>query len=509
MASGKLSCQQVEKHLSAYLDGEVKEQLRALIDKHLADCEACNEKLAQWKRIQEAMRSARPVSPPVDLAEQVLAQWERDHLLGGMEKLAAQPRPMVARLIRLTAAAAMLTVVLSAGYLTYYLTHRTKPSAAKLAMDSPVRPAPPVQKDRLSAPQAKPAPSDTEKLTIPPAQAESPQLPQPAAGRGIEVADHANLVSRPSPPAERLKEDTSSKEPSVSIAGAGTAGSEEEARPFDRLSGPKTAPPALLKFDGSSVALYGPGQPRLSRPATTSAPAPRFEFDRFQPRLVITADDVPSWMFLNARLEELLGKLQVTKVTNLTVQQASSLRMEVQVPGRATVDYQPRGLVTCKLLRIRASTLEKLLAGLYDTQFRPHQVTFAGKPVHPDRGILAAGEIDKDRLSRGKGPVQQLLSPPSTGPIDAPAALARRAGRPARRFREKAAAPTLEAKQIADMHRKDMAVIMGLTAPPPQAATSAPAPTTSAPVTSRPSDQWLTVVLYLQDRNENQPAERK
>lgn len=53
---------EISKRLNAYLDGEISQQERVLIDKHLAECTICTEILASLRAISSLVRGA-PVAP--------------------------------------------------------------------------------------------------------------------------------------------------------------------------------------------------------------------------------------------------------------------------------------------------------------------------------------------------------------------------------------------------------------------------------------------------------------
>ena len=74
-------CRQFVEDVTAYLDGALPEQVRSLVEQHLADCPHCREYLSQM-RITIAM--ARAVTDedvdamPAELRERLLQAF-RDH----------------------------------------------------------------------------------------------------------------------------------------------------------------------------------------------------------------------------------------------------------------------------------------------------------------------------------------------------------------------------------------------------------------------------------------------
>ena len=69
MDAENLSCKQLAEHLSAYLDGQLDEELSAMVELHLTGCQQCRATLAHWQRLQQAIRSSELRRPALDLAE--------------------------------------------------------------------------------------------------------------------------------------------------------------------------------------------------------------------------------------------------------------------------------------------------------------------------------------------------------------------------------------------------------------------------------------------------------
>ncbi|MEW6388648.1 MAG: zf-HC2 domain-containing protein [Thermodesulfobacteriota bacterium] len=76
-----MKCQEVQEHLSAWLDGEVDRALGPKIAAHLEGCSLCQGELAQLSRLDEALGSLE-VPAPQHLAARVLSRLP-------------QPRPAV------------------------------------------------------------------------------------------------------------------------------------------------------------------------------------------------------------------------------------------------------------------------------------------------------------------------------------------------------------------------------------------------------------------------------
>jgi hypothetical protein len=79
-----------------YLDGALSDESRAIVDRHLATCEVCQEELEMLRRGHDALRALPPTSVPPEFADRVLARtrlagtWERAWLrLSDRQGLAA------------------------------------------------------------------------------------------------------------------------------------------------------------------------------------------------------------------------------------------------------------------------------------------------------------------------------------------------------------------------------------------------------------------------------------
>lgn len=71
-----MQCPEVQEHLSAWLDGEAPEELKAALAAHLADCPACRAELEAQERLDAALGGLEaPV--PQGLAEKVRGRLPR------------------------------------------------------------------------------------------------------------------------------------------------------------------------------------------------------------------------------------------------------------------------------------------------------------------------------------------------------------------------------------------------------------------------------------------------
>ncbi len=71
-----MKCAEVQEYLSAWLDGEIPEELLPGIEAHLAACPACQGELKALERLDEAL-SALQVPVPPGLAAKVRRRLPR------------------------------------------------------------------------------------------------------------------------------------------------------------------------------------------------------------------------------------------------------------------------------------------------------------------------------------------------------------------------------------------------------------------------------------------------
>ncbi len=71
-----MKCLEVQEHLSAWLDGEIPEELKPRLADHLASCAACRAELAAWERLEAALGELE-VPAPRDVAAGVRRRLPR------------------------------------------------------------------------------------------------------------------------------------------------------------------------------------------------------------------------------------------------------------------------------------------------------------------------------------------------------------------------------------------------------------------------------------------------
>ncbi|MFW6127084.1 MAG: anti-sigma factor family protein [Thermodesulfobacteriota bacterium] len=67
-----MKCTEVQEHLSAWLDGEIPDELEPRLAEHLAACPVCQAELAALNRLDAALAGLEAPGPPRGLAAGVL-----------------------------------------------------------------------------------------------------------------------------------------------------------------------------------------------------------------------------------------------------------------------------------------------------------------------------------------------------------------------------------------------------------------------------------------------------
>ena len=69
-----MSCERIQRRLSAYLEGDLRRGERERVRQHLAGCPACGGELRQLARTAELLRGLSDPEPPAHLAGRVIAR---------------------------------------------------------------------------------------------------------------------------------------------------------------------------------------------------------------------------------------------------------------------------------------------------------------------------------------------------------------------------------------------------------------------------------------------------
>ncbi len=106
-------CAQWIEFISAYIDGQIDDEQAEKLEEHLRQCPHCREICEQYSQIKELMQADRHECP-ADIASLVLSSIERNNLLNGLDSLAKPTQPIWIKLLKITAAAAMIGLAFSA-----------------------------------------------------------------------------------------------------------------------------------------------------------------------------------------------------------------------------------------------------------------------------------------------------------------------------------------------------------------------------------------------------------
>jgi anti-sigma factor RsiW len=73
----KIDCKHVWEHISAYIDGDVDEALRAEIDRHLEHCEICSAVMDSTRNVVVLMADERVFEIPAGFSQRLHDRLER------------------------------------------------------------------------------------------------------------------------------------------------------------------------------------------------------------------------------------------------------------------------------------------------------------------------------------------------------------------------------------------------------------------------------------------------
>ncbi len=121
-------CLQWAEFISAYIDGQLDDKQVDRLEEHLKQCRHCSAILEQYLQIKELLAADRHECP-ADIASLVLANIERENLLGGLDSLVKPSSPLWVRLLKITAAAAMIALAISTIFIVMRFTNTEKHSA--------------------------------------------------------------------------------------------------------------------------------------------------------------------------------------------------------------------------------------------------------------------------------------------------------------------------------------------------------------------------------------------
>jgi anti-sigma factor RsiW len=79
----RIDCKHVWEHISAYIDGEVDEGLRAEIEKHLETCEICSAVLDSTRNVVVLYADGRVFELPAGFSERLHERLEKEMEVSG------------------------------------------------------------------------------------------------------------------------------------------------------------------------------------------------------------------------------------------------------------------------------------------------------------------------------------------------------------------------------------------------------------------------------------------
>lgn len=113
-----MRCKKIISCLNAYVDGELPERLRCIVESHLAACESCRKQIEEIQGMDELFQGSLPVPPvPDGLAARIMAEAQRRQVASAPKRrfppLAWNPVPWVVELSASMRLAASVTVLLA------------------------------------------------------------------------------------------------------------------------------------------------------------------------------------------------------------------------------------------------------------------------------------------------------------------------------------------------------------------------------------------------------------
>ena len=74
----RIDCKHVWEHISAYIDGEVAEELRSEIDRHLETCEICSAVLDSTRNVVVLVADERVFELPTGYSARLHARLDKE-----------------------------------------------------------------------------------------------------------------------------------------------------------------------------------------------------------------------------------------------------------------------------------------------------------------------------------------------------------------------------------------------------------------------------------------------
>jgi len=374
------SCKAFAELVSAYLDSHLTEEQSASVEAHLGSCPECARRLEDYRRIRELLHTEK-VKCPVDLAGTVMGNLEREHLLTGLDELDRPPASRRIKLLRLTAAAAMIGILAYIAVLAVQLTGTNKRSP--LAVDLPA-----TSYHGLASREESRWPGS--KGPVPVAEPATPRLSGEPAGpmvaRVREKKDQWAMA--------KSSKSLSSQKPSPALVHQPAESEEpDDALAFSREN----------RMEKTDLGVF----------SATCNPAgfPR-SLDRQVPMVYrMSVSDLPTWMFLKEQTLQVLtsNRLEPVKEPEGVAPALGSAR-EFYYQAKKGLDLAPGVRSSQILVQVRPETLNRIYIQLQQVAVDnvTHKIhpeldnLLRGKPVNPALAGLA------DRTQRN---LAQYFSP--------------------------------------------------------------------------------------------------
>jgi len=182
-----MKCDQIQKMLSAFLEGVLSMTEKAFVEKHTASCEACRAAFEEYQDAQQLIGNLEDVEPPPGFAQKIMARVEEENKKSGI--LGKLFYPLYIK-VPVQAAAAVAVAVLAIQ--AYRAVEPQKPATPQSDMTAVLQPG-----------------EDSGRKKDVRGEAARPEKKEPAApaqetriGEGAAKDAMINLPAAPAPPSE-------------------------------------------------------------------------------------------------------------------------------------------------------------------------------------------------------------------------------------------------------------------------------------------------------------------
>src|SRR5215469_9380536 len=100
MSTPLLRCREVRPYLSAFIDGELDEELQVRIETHLASCQVCSRQVQSYLAVDGLLGTLPASGPSPEVLDRVLAATSRQNRERAVRQSLRRPdRPVAPRLL--------------------------------------------------------------------------------------------------------------------------------------------------------------------------------------------------------------------------------------------------------------------------------------------------------------------------------------------------------------------------------------------------------------------------